>query len=443
MTLFRVESAAVALLVAPFVLIGACGVDEGTVVPTESDAGSSGSSGSSGADAQSDSSLPDGADAKSDSSLPVTSLDCAPPTGAIPVLELTEIGAGGFGQALLIQVAPGDDDTLYVVDRTGTVWISQNGVKLPTPFLTVTTQTPSEEGLLGLAFHPDYKTNGRFFVHYSAAGSGDNIVEEYKRSAANPLVADPTPVVVALQHPTAQANHNGGGLAFGPDGFLYVSMGDGGNQNDPECDAQLQTGGAVPGEPENLLGKITRLDANKPAVAGTGFVAAAGNPNGKKAYHVGFRNPFRIGFDACTGDLYIGDVGQNAWEEVDLIKPADGAVNCGWPYREGANDFAAPATCPVKPAGLKEPIANYDHQNGRNSIIGGYVYRSSTIQALRGAYFYGDNGTGEIWYKLPGAPPVLTAAKATANLLGGFGQDGHGKLYIGTLNGHIFRIDAQ
>ena len=435
MTLSRVGSAAVALLLAPVVLLGACGSDNGTGGATDSDAGSSGTSGTSGSS---------GADANADSSVPQSSMDCTAPTGAVPTLKLTDLGAG-FGQALLIQVAPGDDDTLYVVDRTGKVWISQNGVKLATPFLTVATQTVSEEGLLGLAFHPDYKTNGRFFVHYSAQGSGDNIVEEYKRSAADPLVADPTPVVVGLHHPTAQANHNGGGLAFGSDGFLYVSMGDGGNQNDPECDAQLHTGGdpSVAGEPENLLGKITRLDVDKPAVAGTGFVAAAGNPNGQKAYHIGFRNPFRIGFDACTGDLYIGDVGQDTWEEVDLIKPADGAVNGGWPYREGANDFNAPATCPVKPAGLNEPIANYKHQGGRSAIIGGYVYRASTIPALRGAYFYGDNGTGEIWYTFPGAAPVLTAPKATANLLGGFGQDGHGKLYIGTLNGHVFRIDAQ
>jgi glucose/arabinose dehydrogenase len=364
--------------------------------------------------------------------------DCADATGTVPTLTLTDLG-NTFGQALLVKVAPGDPDSLYVVDRTGNVWIYRNGAMLPTPFLTVQTQEDGEEGLLGLTFHPDYVNNGRLFVHYSKQGNGDNIVQEFARSA-DPDVATAGPI--ALEHTTAETNHNGGSVEFGPDGFLYISMGDGGNQGDPECDAQLHTGGEASMEPEDLLGKITRLDVDQP-IGPTGYPAAAGNPMGLKAYHIGFRNPFRMSFDLCTGDLFIGDVGQNTYEEVDQIAQSEGPVNCGWPYREGTHAFATPNTCPPQPTPLKEPILDYQHQSGRNAVIGGFMYRSTAIPSLRGAYFYGDNGSGEIWYVQGASLMTTTPLSPGGGVLGGFGQDGRGNVYVASLDGHLYRIDPQ
>ena len=365
--------------------------------------------------------------------------DCSAASGTVPTLTLTDLG-NTFGQPLLVKSAPGDPDSLYVVDRTGNVWIYRNGAMLPTPFLTVATMEDGEEGLLGLAFHPDYVNNGRVFVHYSRQGDGANVVQEFARNAGDPDTATAGPT--ALEHTTAEDNHNGGSVEFGPDGFAYISMGDGGNQGDPECDAQLHTGGEASMEPENLLGKITRLAVDQP-IGGTGYPAAAGNPMGLKAYHIGFRNPYRISFDLCTGDLFIGDVGQNTYEEVDQIAQAEGPVNCGWPYREGTHAFTTPATCPPEPATLKEPILDYSHMSGRNAVIGGFVYRSSAIPSLRGAYFYGDNGSGEIWYVQGSSLMTTTPLSPGGGVLGGFGQDGRGNVYVASLDGHVYRIDAQ
>jgi glucose/arabinose dehydrogenase len=350
-----------------------------------------------------------------------------------------------LNEVILAISAPDDPDRVYVVQKSGEIMIIENGQLLPTPFLDISnlvndTSPFGEEGLLGLAFHPDYATNGRFFVHYSKAGNGDNVVQEFKRSASDPHVADPTPVAIALEHPTAESNHNGGSVMFGPDGFLYLSMGDGGNQGDPECDAQKTTGGEVPGEPENLLGKISRLDVDAP-ISASGYPAAAGNPSGHKAYHVGFRNPWRISFDACTGDLYVGDVGQSSYEEVSVIPSAMGPINGGWPYREGAHDYNTPGTCPAAPPNPVEPILDYTHGGGRCAVMGGYVYRSAMIPALRGTYFYGDYCSGDIYMKQPGQPEEMTSMNVAG--LSAFGQDGHGNVYACSTNGSLFRIDAQ
>lgn len=368
--------------------------------------------------------------------------DCTAPTGTVPTLG-AKVVVNGLSEPVQVKAAPDDPDRLYVVQKSGQIVIVENGVLLPTPFLDISSKVidSGEEGLLGLAFHPNYKQNGRFFVHYSSTNAGKNTVEEYHRSAADLHVADATPTQLVLQHTTAEANHNGGAVEFGKDGFLYISMGDGGNQGDPECDAQLSMGGEAPQEPENLLGKITRLDVDAAPTA-AGYPAAAGNPSGMKAYHKGFRNPWRMSFDVCTGDLFIGDVGQNTYEEVDQIKQADGAVDAGWPYREGAHDYTTPATCPAKPATLFEPITDYQHQMGRCSITGGYVYRSSTIPALRGAYFYADYCTGEIFYIFPGQTPVKTSASSITQI-SAMGQDGRGNVYfVGIATGDLYEIAA-
>ncbi len=382
--------------------------------------------------------------------------DCNPTDGSTPTLKLTPV-ATGLNESLLVKSAPDNIDRLYIVQKSGQIMISENGQVLPTPFLDISSLVNdfSEEGLLGLAFHPNYAQNGRFFVHYSSkTDGGDNRVEEYHRSA-DPLVADPTPVQLVFLHATLQSNHNGGALEFGPDNYLYISMGDGGNQQDPECDAQNTTFN-IPNNPLNgtpdLLGKISRVDVEGTPDAG-GYPAAPGNPNGAKYYHIGLRNPWRMSFDGCTGDLWIGDVGQDTWEEVDLAKAGSGPLNFGWPYREGKQ--VSPFTvnsppCPPNPGNLTDPITDYQH-TGYNSIVGGYVYRSSAIPGLRGAYFFADSGTGNVstavfdtvgnkWVITP--QPALSATGGTPSIVS-FGQDGRGNVYEVTIEGDVSRIDAQ
>jgi glucose/arabinose dehydrogenase len=374
---------------------------------------------------------------------PVGEFDCTDASGNVAGLKLTEISKEVDTPVMAIS-APDNPDRLYVVEKHGRIMILENGALSMTPFLDIVAKVSdnNEEGFLGLAFHKDYATNGRFWVHYSRTGDGANVVEEYHRSDANHDIADTTATKLVIRHTTAQGNHNGGAVEYGPDGFLYVSMGDGGAQNDPQCDAQLSMGGDAGGEPENLLGKISRFDVDAACDAQTGCPAAPGNPGGRKAYHVGFRNPWRMSFDACGAhDLYVGDVGQNEWEEIDQL-PVGTPANCGWPFREGTHDFSAPGTCPAKPAGLVEPIADYQH-GSRCSVSGGYVYRSNAIPGLRGAYFYGDYCSGEVFYKAPGAAPVTTTLNPGANRLGAFGQDGRGNVYVLDLFGRVLRIDPM
>ncbi len=371
--------------------------------------------------------------------------DCSAPSGNVAGLKLTEI-TGDANVPIQAISAPDAPDRLYVVQKGGLIRIFESGAFAATPFLDISAKVldSGEQGLLGLTFHKDYATNGRFFVHYSATGTGQNTVEEYHRSDANHDVADPDAVKLVIRHTTAQSNHNGGAVEYGPDGFLYVSMGDGGAQNDPQCDAQLSMGGDAAGEPENLLGKISRFDIEAACDPTTGCPAAAGNPSGRKAYHIGFRNPWRMSFDACGAhDLFVGDVGQDNYEEVDVL-PVGTPANCGWPYREATHDFIANANCPPKPAGLVEPVAEYQH-GGKCSISGGYVYRSSAIPGLRGAYVYGDLCSGEVFYKLPGSAPVTTTLNpgGGSQTVGAFGQDGRGNVYVLVLDGRILRIDPQ
>lgn len=363
---------------------------------------------------------------------------CDASTGTPPALKLTEL-TSGLDFPVQAKSAPGQPDRLYIVEQSGRVQIFENGALLPTPFLDVSDSIAfnGELGLLGIAFHPDYAQNGRFFIHASEAGSLDSVVTEYKRSDANPDVADTAPVGEVLRHYTDQENHNGGAVEFGGDGFLYISLGDGGAQGDPGCDAQNTS---------NLLGKISRID-----VDAAGYPAAPGNPDGAKYFHIGMRNPWRISFDACTSDLYIGDVGQNEWEEIDVAPASAGPQNFGWPMHEGLHDY--PGDCANPPANPVDPIAEYAHfattatcGNGAGSVSGGYVYRGSAIPSLRGTYFYGDFCTGTIWsLKYQNGAVVSPAADAGINqpTLSAFGQDGNGEVYALSLGGSLSKIEAQ
>lgn len=362
---------------------------------------------------------------------------CDAAAGEPPPLTLTDLDVN-VNQLIQIKSAPGAPDRLFLVQQNGTIRIYENDALVPTPFINVSGLITSggEQGLLGLAFHPDYATNGRFFLHYSDADTGDSTIQEFAVSD-NPLVADPEPKQLVLQHFTDEPNHNGGAVEFGNDGFLYISLGDGGAQNDPGCDAQNL---------DNLLGKITRLDVDATPGA-DGYPAAPCNPDGQKYFHVGFRNPWRMSFDPCTCELYIGDVGQNAYEEVDVARQENGAQNFGWPMREGQHDHNNDCVDPPT-TGLVEPIAEYPHPGGgAGSITGGYVYRGSNIPNLRGWYFYADYSFGALFMVRAVDGVTTDGPVALDDLDPGvptcFGQDGNGEIYIGDYSGRLLRINPE
>lgn len=352
-------------------------------------------------------------------------------SGAIaqPAQIGAELVADGFDQPVLV-TAPHGDDRLFVVDQPGRIFIIQNGQQLDTPFLDITriVRSGGERGLLGLAFHPDYATNGRFFVNYTDSG-GNTRVDAYQVSAdPNVAAADTRTTLLYIEQPAG--NHNGGWIDFGPDGYLYIATGDGGGGNDTYGNGQ---------NPESLLAKILRIniDAAAPYAiprsnpwAGGGGVA--------EAFVWGVRNPWRVAFDG--NDIYIADVGQGEWEEVTVITTADAGANLGWPIMEGAH--CVDAGCAT--SGLTQPIYEYAHSEGC-SITGGYVYRGNAIPALAGHYFFGDYCSGFVrsFRYANGAATDVTDWTTQFGDLGritSFGRDGAGELYIVVADGRIFRI---
>ncbi len=345
---------------------------------------------------------------------------------------------------------------LYVVQQTGQIRIIRNGVALPTPFLNIAPKIVSggEQGLLGLAFHPNYNVNGRFFVYYTRAGDGAVVIERYQRSADNTNVADTTPAnvktLLVIPHP-GQSNHNGGKLAFGHDGYLYAGTGDGGSGNDPPNNAQ--TLGV-------RLGKLLRLDVDQnvnvapfygippsnPFAASTCSGAGVGQCPEIWAY--GLRNPWRYTFDRVTGDLFIGDVGQSAREEVDFdMWPGTPGRNYGWRVMEGnlCTPGVSPPSC-SPPPNYAPPIFDYPHPPGV-AVVGGYRYRGSAIPALAGAYIYADEGSNFIWAATRADSGVWTAQQqllVPPTNISAFGEDETGELYAaGYSDGTIYRVAAR
>jgi glucose/arabinose dehydrogenase len=367
--------------------------------------------------------------------LPPNKENCSPPQGTPGKLKLTSV-VQGLSSPVLFKQAWGDDQRFYIVEQAGRIKLLKGG--MVTTFLDITGVVAccGERGLLGLAFHPDYVQNGRFFVHYSD-NNGDTALAEYKRSN-NPDLADPTPVGLLFFADQPDSNHNGGSLEFSPlDKYLYLALGDGGGGGDQYGKGQNLS---------SLLAKILRFDIDKKD-PGKAYAIPPGNmPKPPEAWDWGLRNPWRVSFDVCTGDLYIGDVGQNAWEEIDVEKAGDGNRNYGWPIREGNHDYNGGSTAGLTPATVE--YANI----GGGSVTGGYVYRGSAIGWLRGAYLYGDYVTTKLAMFRWNNGTVSDQKDLTQDLQEGlpsnvkpssFGQDNAGEVYVVHHGGRIYRIDAE
>jgi len=327
---------------------------------------------------------------------------------------------------------------LFIVEQGGVIKIAVNGVLLPTPFLNITSKVLSggEQGLLGLAFPPNFATSRLFYLYYTTL-TGNNVVARYTMSG-DPNLADSTSelIILTLSHPT-YTNHNGGQLAFSPnDGFLYIGTGDGGGT--PE-NAQNN---------QSLLGKILRLDVESAPDPGLNYRIPSTNPffsstvARKEIWALGLRNPWRFSFDRFTGDLYIGDVGQSAFEEVDFqLASSGGGENYGWNILEGPSCFNPPQNC-VPPAGYSPPVMYYDHTEG-NAIVGGYVYRGARSQILRSIYFFGDLN-GKIWESQRVAGSWQRRLKLNSGFtISTFGEDEAGNLYVANLaTGKVYEIVA-
>jgi uncharacterized repeat protein (TIGR01451 family) len=348
----------------------------------------------------------------------------------LPDVQITidEIVASGLAQPVQVTHAGDGSDRLFVVEQPGTVRIVKNGTVLSTPFLNLSGQVVAggERGLLGLAFHPNYRTNGYFYVNYTRAGDGATVIARYRVSPTNPDVAEPSSAQVLMTIAQPYANHNGGQLLFSPvDGYLYVGMGDGGSGGDPLNHAQ---------NINTLLGAMLRLDVDR----GTPYSTPADNPyvgrEGRdEIWAIGLRNPWRFSFDRQTGDLYIGDVGQNLWEEIDYQAAATpGGLNFGWRCKEGTHVYNFSGDCPNLQ--LTDPISEYSHSEG-HSVTGGFVYRGHDYLALVGRYFYADYVEGKIWslYKTGSNPDTWSAGELELNTglnISAFGEDESGELYV-------------
>jgi glucose/arabinose dehydrogenase len=378
------------------------------------------------------------------------------PSGDPARLKTTRVGTG-FDVALYVAPIPGDDPRMLVVERGGTIQLldPQSGdtrlfldmEERPAGAheLLAASAAEGEQGLLGLAFHPDFPRDRRVFVNYTArAGDDVTAISSFEVESSNDA-ADPESEVRLLEFEQPQGNHNGGMLAFGPDGCLFIGSGDGGQAND------VGSGHAPGGNGQSLatnLGKILRMDVDRPTARPAGNLESASVPH---VWDYGMRNPWRFSFDRATGDMYIGDVGQGSWEEVDVEPRGHGKLNYGWPIMEG-DECRNGDGCSRD--GLALPIDQYETTDETNAIIGGYVYRGANIPSLAGWYLYGDNGamrdgkvSAFVWdgearcddrtLDLQARDPLELDSDLTS-----FGEDEQGELYIVTRHS-VYRIDAM
>ncbi len=328
---------------------------------------------------------------------------------------------------------PGDGtNRLFVVEQGGGIIVfeNDNDTSTSTTFLDFTSEITfgGEQGLLGLAFHPDYGTNGHFYINYIDAISEDSVISRFTVDSTNINVGNITSEIEILRVPQPYSNHNGGQIAFGPDGYLYIALGDGGSGFDPLGHGQNRT---------TVLGSILRIDVD----SGSPYDVPIDNPfygnmdgYAEQIFAFGFRNPWRFSFDSVTGDLWVADVGQNTWEEINVV---ESGKNYGWKTREGSHDLY-PGTNVTE---ITDPVWEYNHSLG-NSITGGYVYYGSRLPSLVGKYIYGDYGSGRIWALEYSDGSVVQNAllKDSTLSIPSFGVDSNGEIYICAFDGRIYQL---
>ena len=349
----------------------------------------------------------------------------------LPEVDLVPVATRNLQSPLYLTHAGDGSGQLFVVEQPGTIRVIVQGILQDKPFLDIKNRVLSggERGLLGLTFHPSHRKNGRFFVNYTRRDDGATVVAEYRRQGQDLQASSEERTLMVVPQP--YANHNGGMVAFGPDGFLYIGRGDGGSRGDPQNRAQ---------NPTELLGKILRIDVDgAPPYAipsDNPFARAGGRP---EIYALGFRNPWRFSFDRETGALWLADVGQNKWEEIDLVTRGG---NFGWRIMEGRHCFLPEKDCHVE--GLILPIFEYGHDQGRCSITGGYVYRGRNLPVLRGSYLFGDYCSGELFAAPVGSgvavgsePRVL---RKSGMRISSFGEDEAGEVYVVDHRGSLYRL---
>lgn len=350
------------------------------------------------------------------------------PTAAAGSVRLRQV-LSGYSDPTFVTAPTGSSRTIFIVERGGRIRVATyygSGYVKAGTFLDIRSRVKSsggEQGLLGLAFDPDYASNGRFYVNYTRKPDGATVVALFRRSSATRADAGSFRQVIRIGQP--YSNHNGGMLAFGPDGYLYVGMGDGGSAGDPAERAQNK---------DSLLGKILRI---RPRSSG-GYSIPSSNPyvgrSGADAiWSFGLRNPWRFSFDRSNGDLWIGDVGQARYEEVNFTTSGKG-VNFGWDRCEGNRRYPSGGSCTTG----KRPLKVYSHTGSNCSITGGYVFRGPDDVAWRGNYVYGDYCSGRIW--VISRSGSVRASRDTGHLITSFGEDGAGRLFMVAKSGRIFRL---
>jgi glucose/arabinose dehydrogenase len=341
-----------------------------------------------------------------------------------------------FSNALNLQNSGDGTNRLFVVERAGIIKVfpNESNVSATKVFLNITDRVTSggETGLLGLAFHPDYENNGYFYVNYTAPNPLHTVISRFQVSSQNPDSVDKNSELILLTYDQPYSNHNGGCVAFGPDGYLYISAGDGGSGGDPLGNGQSIT---------TLLGKIIRIDVNNPQSplnygipVDNPFVDSTNVNIRKEIFAWGMRNTWRFSFDPVTTWLWAGDVGQDAWEEVDVIQ---NGKNYGWRCYEGTHPYNLSGCSGT----YEQPIWEYPHSEGY-SITGGYVYRGQNVLELYGKYIYGDYGTAKVWsIEYDGTnPAVNTLVTTAAGSITSFGVDENNELYLVSFNGKIYRF---
>jgi glucose/arabinose dehydrogenase len=366
--------------------------------------------------------------------------DAAPPPAARHAAGVKLVKVGSVHQPLYVTAPPGDRRRVFVVEQTGRIRVIRDGRTLPTPFLDLRELVSccGEQGLLSMAFPPDYAATRRFYVYYTDR-NGDTRVVEFRRSGSADRAVKASARLVLFQR-QPEANHNGGQLEYGPDGLLYIGLGDGGGAND-------QHGSRGNGQSlDSLLGKILRINPN--ASGRRAYSIPSDNPFVRRAgarheiYSYGLRNPWRFSFDRATGDIVIGDVGQYDVEEVDFARRGGAAgVNYGWRVYEGRRHNFRDESAP----GAVAPVLTYGHGGGGCSITGGYVVRDPGLRSLAGYYVYGDYCVGRLRgvRVAPGSARGDHALGLRVSQLSSFGEDARGRVYVTSLDGPVYRLASR